>query len=250
VSRARRPPVDPRFELRLGSCLDPDTGLPSIPADAFDVVITDPPYRNTPDFGVGFLEPEAIGALCHELARLARRWVAVFTDVESVGIWQAAYIAAGLEYVRTGVWTKPNAAPQRSGDRPACGFEMIVFGHRPGRKRWNGGGHLAVWQFPVEAVGRVHPTQKPLALMEKLVDEFSDRGELVCDPFSGAGSTGVAALHLGRRFAGWELQPEFHAAATARLRAAPEQIPLFDVRPANDVEQQWFLGLDPKREVA
>jgi len=239
-----------RFELRLGSCLDAAMGLPSVAADAFDVVITDPPYRNTPDFGVGFLEADAIAVLARELGRVTKRWIAVFTDVESVGLWQAAYLAAGLDYVRTGVWTKPNAAPQRSGDRPSCGFEAIVFGHRPGRKRWNGGGHLAVWQFPVECVGRVHPTQKPLALMQKLVEEFSDRGELVCDPFSGAASTGVAALRFGRLFVGWELQESFHAAATARLAAAREQIRLFEVPPANDVEQQWFLGLEPNREVA
>jgi DNA modification methylase len=243
-------PNVPRFELRLGSCLDTEKGLAGVPNDAFDVAITDPPYRNTPDFGVGFLEPESIYLLARELARLTKRWVVVFTDVESVGLWQAAYLAAGLDYVRTGVWTKPNAAPQRSGDRPSCGFEAIVFGHRPGRKRWNGGGHTAIWTFTVEATGRVHPTQKPLALMEKLVAEFSDPHELICDPFAGAGSTGVAAIHLGRRFAGWELQEEFHRAATARLSATREQVRLFEVGPANDVEQQWFAGLDPKSEVA
>lgn len=241
---------DPRFELRLGDCLDPERGLPSVASDAFDVVITDPPYRNTPDFGVGFLDQGAMVTLARELARVTKRWIAVFTDVESVGLWQEAYLAAGLDYVRTGVWTKPNAAPQRSGDRPSCGFEAIVFGHRPGRKRWNGGGHLAVWQCPVESIGRVHPTQKPIALMEKLVEEFSDHRELVCDPFSGAASTGVAALHLGRHFAGWELQECFHAAATARLAGAREQVRLFEVPPANDVEQQWFAGLQTKREVA
>jgi DNA modification methylase len=244
------PAATPPFVLRLGSCLDPEGGLPSMPADSFDVVITDPPYRNTPDFGVGVLEPAAINVLCRELARLTKRWVVVFTDVESVGLWQSAYLAAGLDYVRTGVWTKPNAAPQRSGDRPSCGFEAIVFGHRPGRKCWNGGGHTAIWTFTVELSGRVHPTQKPVALMERLVSEFSNPGDLICDPFSGAASTGVAAIHLGRRFMGWELQEQFHAAATARLSVTREQVRLFEVPPANDVEQQWFVGLDPKTEVA
>jgi site-specific DNA-methyltransferase (adenine-specific) len=241
--------VNRRFDLRLGSCLEPLAGLPGIAPDSFDVVISDPPYRNTPDLGVGQLEPEQIDLLCRELARLTKRWVVIFTDVESVGLWQQAYVAAGLEYIRTGVWIKPNAAPQRSGDRPSVGFEAIVMGHRPGRKRWNGGGHTAVWTCTVEQQGRVHPTQKPLALMEKLVQEFSDPRETICDPFAGAGSTGVAALYLGRHFVGWELQEQFHAAATARLDGAREQVRLFEP-PANDVEQHWLAGLDPKQEVA
>ncbi len=241
-----------RFDLRLGSCLDPAVGLAALAADAVDVVLSDPPYRNTPDFGVGFLEPAAVEALCRELARITKRWVLVFTDVESVGLWQGAYAAAGLDYCRSGVWVKPNATPQRSGDRPSPGFEAIVIGHRPGRKRWNGGGHTAVWTCLVEGHGRVHPTQKPIALMEKLVEEFTEPGELVCDPFAGGGTTGVAALHLGRRFLGWELQPHFHAAAQSRLAVAREQIRLFSRPPANDFEQQPLAGLDvtPKPEIA
>jgi site-specific DNA-methyltransferase (adenine-specific) len=45
-----------------------------------------------------------------------------------------------------------------------------------------------------------HQTQKPIALMELLVRLFSDRDELVLDPFAGSGTTGVAAIRLGRRF--------------------------------------------------
>ena len=47
-----------------------------------------------------------------------------------------------------------------------------------------------------------HQTQKPLALMELLVRLFSDPGELILNPFAGSGTTGVAAIRLGRRFLG------------------------------------------------
>jgi site-specific DNA-methyltransferase (adenine-specific) len=60
--------------------------------------------------------------------------------------------------------------------------------------------------------------------MERLVRLFSDQGELILDPFTGSGSTGVAALRLGRRFAGWEMNPEYAEMARRRLAAAREQL--------------------------
>lgn len=65
----------------------------------------------------------------------------------------------------------------------------------------------------------VHPTQKPVALVERLLALTTDPGMLVLDPFSGSGTTAVACLRTGRRFVGFELDPGFHAAATARIEA-------------------------------
>ena len=69
--------------------------------------------------------------------------------------------------------------------------------------------------------------------MRQIVEDFTDPGDLILDPFAGSGTTGVAAIHLGRRFIGWELSEEYHAIATRRLRgdeAKPrkEQPNLFD----------------------
>jgi len=69
---------------------------------------------------------------------------------------------------------------------------------------------------------------KPPALMESLVRDFTDPGELICDPFAGSGTTGVACLRLGRRFIGWERDPKYHAVAVKRLRAAREQLRFFE----------------------
>jgi DNA modification methylase len=69
-----------------------------------------------------------------------------------------------------------------------------------------------------------HQTQKPLALMEILVRLFSDPGELILDPFAGSGTTGVAAVRLGRRFIGWEMSPEYAEIARRRLAVAREQL--------------------------
>jgi DNA modification methylase len=102
--------------------------------------------------------------------------------------------------------------------------EAIVVAHPKGRKRWNGGGKQGLYPYPTaidrDRSGldeRMHTTQKPVALMEALIADFTEPGELVLDPFAGSGTTGVAALRLGRRFLGWEKDAEHHRVASQRL---------------------------------
>jgi len=63
-----------------------------------------------------------------------------------------------------------------------------------------------------------HPATKPVSLMRKLVSAFSQ--ESVLDPFMGSGTTGVAAVELGRRFIGCELSPEYYSIAEKRIKSA------------------------------
>lgn len=140
---------------------------------------------------------------------VTRRWVVTFCQIEGITPWRIAYKEAGIEWIRGGIWRKTNGAPQFTGDRPGQGFECLAIGHRPGKKLWNGGGKHAVWTFPIDhgAGGKRRlrrPTQKPIRLMEALVADFTNEGELVLDAFAGTGTTGVACLRLGRKFIGIE----------------------------------------------
>jgi site-specific DNA-methyltransferase (adenine-specific) len=67
---------------------------------------------------------------------------------------------------------------------------------------------------------RVHPTQKPVALMARLIETFTQPGDLVIDPYCGAGSTGVAAVQTGRRFIGIEIEAAYCAIARKRIAEA------------------------------
>ena len=206
--------------------------LPQI--EASDVVITDPPYSDwvhehsrggekgggskPRDLGFEPLDPELRLRVALEIARIVRRWVLVFSDVESRHLWREDLLKPGLEYVRTGAWVKIGSAPQFTGDRPAAGFEEIAIAHPPGRKRWNGGGSAALWSVPiVPHATRWHPTEKPLGLMKRLVSDFSEPGELILDPFCGSGSTLRACKDLGRRAIGIEAKEEWCAIAVRRL---------------------------------
>jgi hypothetical protein len=61
-----------------------------------------------------------------------------------------------------------------------------------------------------------HPCQLPPALLRRLIEVFTQPGELVLDPFDGAGTTTLCAAALGRRYLGIELSPEYHALARQR----------------------------------
>ncbi len=77
-----------------------------------------------------------------------------------------------------------------------------------------------VWRMP--AIGRwekscgKHPTQKPLALLTRIILSCTDEGDWILDPFSGSGTTGIAANLCNRRFAGIEREEEFCRMAMAR----------------------------------
>lgn len=62
---------------------------------------------------------------------------------------------------------------------------------------------------------KIHPTQKPVALLEKLISIFTDSGDVVIDPVAGSGSTIIAAYNLGRRGYGFEIKKDFFAQASA-----------------------------------
>jgi site-specific DNA-methyltransferase (adenine-specific) len=97
------------------------------------------------------------------------------------------------------------------------------FMHSYGRRYYLKGvkRHDSVWQIPAIAPGARerlgYPTQKPEALLERIVCAASDPGDLVLDPFAGSGTTLVVALRLGRRFLGIDASPDAIAIARARL---------------------------------
>ena len=214
--------------LYLGDCLDV---LPTL--EGVDAVVTDPPYGAVTHAGarggaggtilVDFASIDILQfkIFAELMVAVARRWVVMTCE------WRhaASIESQGLPLIRLGVWIKPNGAPQFTGDRPGTGWEAVAILHRPGKKKWNGGGHHAVWTCNIEQ-GK-HPTQKPLRLVKEWVELFSDHGETVLDPFMGSGTTGVACVRTGRRFVGVEKEPKYFEIACQRIRAEYARSELF-----------------------
>ena len=76
------------------------------------------------------------------------------------------------------------------------------------------------WAKDGKHVPKIHPTQKPVALIERLVELFTDPGDVVIDPCAGSGSTLVAAENLGRKAYGFEIKKEFHQAFQDKMQHA------------------------------
>lgn len=82
--------------------------------------------------------------------------------------------------------------------------------------------------------GKVHPTQKPIAVMKWCIEQLPDGCHTILDPFMGSGTTGVAAVQLGKRFIGIEREPRYFDIACKRIADAYAQPDLFVAPPPRE----------------
>ena len=212
--------------------------------------ITDPPYGaethrkerhwrdaegNIADIGVPFNQLDLWDMRCLSdfCAVDLTGWALLFCQTEQLSLWRDMVEMRGAgktRYVTPMVWIKPDAKPNFSGAGPGVGFESIAsFWCGDGPQKWNGGGKVGTFYHVRGRLDGVrHPTEKPVALMKELVRLFTNPGDIVFDPFMGSGTTGVAALELGRRFIGIEKNAEYFAEAERRLIEAAALPVMFD----------------------
>jgi len=230
--------------LYLGDCMDILPTLPKV-----DAVITDPPYSDSThnnaksnagggggakaiDFKA--IDFKAIELLLDSCAALCDGWVIANMDWRHIA--QLEFQKHNFyELIRFGVWVKTNPMPQISADRPANGWDGIAYIYpRNKKKTWFGGGCHGNWSGPVITNGD-HPTGKPVNMVSSWVTRFTERKQTILDPFMGSGTTGVAAIQLGRKFIGIEREPKYFDIACQRIEQAVSQPRLFeDVRPKQE----------------
>jgi site-specific DNA-methyltransferase (adenine-specific) len=146
----------------------------------------------------------------------------------------------GYRIVNDICWFKPNAAPNISCRAFTHSHETLIWATRSRdskrtfnyelMKQQNGGRQMrSMWTLnaptPSEKAQGKHPTQKPLALLERVVMATTNPGDHILDPFMGSGTTGVAALKHGRLFTGVEYSLDY--ADLARRRIMSVTTPLF-----------------------
>lgn len=96
-----------------------------------------------------------------------------------------------------------------------CEYGLVLYRDKLPKFRNNGKMIFNCMDWPRDnETEKLHPTQKPIKLLEKLIEIFTDKGDIVIDPVAGSGSTLVAAENLGRKAYGFEIKRDFHRAAT------------------------------------
>lgn len=213
------------IDIRLEDCLQ---GLACIETDSIDAVITDPPYfcgmthngiKGTYS-DLNLVRP-FFAKIFSEFKRVVKPdgEVYIFCDWRTYPFFYP--ILEQLFTVRNRItWDKKSGA----GCYYSFSHEDIIFCTSPSPiyKKYKKGTN--VWRMPAFCSGakktngnKVHPTQKPIELIERLVDSATEEGEIVLDAFAGSGTTALACRNLGRSFIGFEIQEKYYKIARQRL---------------------------------
>jgi DNA modification methylase len=203
-----------------GDCLDL---MKSIPNKSIDLVLTDIPYgqinrdsnglRNL-DKGIADIVTFDLNAALNECYRVSKGSIYIFCATEQVSEIRQFFVNKKLT-TRLCIWEKTNPSPMNGQYMWMSSIECCVYAKHK-NATFNEHCKSSVWRFPT-ARGKLHPTMKPLKLMEYLIETSSKPNDTVLDFTMGSGTTGVACKNLGRKFIGIEQDANYFEIAKNRI---------------------------------
>ena len=220
--------------------------LKSMPPDSADLLLTDPPYNISRKTGFATLGPKSIerfavsmdfgkwdhaeinlGHLAKQAYRALRKGgtAIVFYDVWKLTTLATTLTEAGFVQLRLIEWVKSNPVPLNSKRNYLTNSrEIAVLAVKGSKPTFNSEYDNGQYTYPIPNNGtRYHPTQKPLPLFTDLVLKHSNPGDLIIDPFVGSGTTAVAAMSQGRKFAGCDVDADYIKISKQRVKDATKQ---------------------------
>ena len=226
-----------------------------------DHVVSDPPYEDELHAAMGRIRRndgremvqdlgfEGVNAdrasIVKAVVSASSGWAILFTLAEGVRAWRDELQTCAAKYDTCLAWIKPDSTPRMNGQGAARGFECAVTAWcGTGYRKWNSGGKRGVYTYLTnnrERDGR-HPTEKPIGLMSEILADFTSRGNLICDPYMGSGTTGVSCVRLGRKFIGIERDETHFATACERIHKAYAQPDMFIAPRDPEPVQQALFG--------
>ena len=208
--------LDGRVTLYRGDCREilPELGK-------FDAVVTDPPY------GIGYASNPVRQAHAKKTWDTSAPTAAVIDEVVKAGkeviIWGGNYFALPPS---RGFLVLDKVQPEK--------FSLSMCE----QAWWSRDTNAKLFKKSVLSYEKSHPTQKPVELMQWCIS-LLDNAKSIIDPFMGSGTTGIAAVKLGIRFVGIEIDDEYFSIACRRIEAAAKQPDMF-VEPAPKPVQEGF----------
>ena len=257
-------------QLYLGDCLEI---LPTLEAGSVDFIFTDPPFgHNNNNNGDLISRREAALGRGNYDAKRDDRPIAN-DGKEANEIYKAFLIEANRllspgccccccccgggpdpQFARWSMWMDEiigfkqmivwDKGPMGMGWHYRRSYETVLVGEKPGAAcRWYDESHAV--ENIIRRIGKIipladnHPTEKPVSLAAHFIRLHTKPGDLILDPFMGSGTTGVAAVQLGRRFIGIEIDEGYFKIAKSRIEKAQQQLLLFPNEPSIPLERPY-----------
>lgn len=235
------------MRLNYIDCCDCLDGLREVPDTSVDLIVTDPPYflsmghagckdtafavnsdqvNSNRTFGDLSIAKPFYKRLFQEFRRVLKPNGAFyyFTDWRGYAFY-FPIINAELPVRNLIVWDTLSGP----GSYYTFAHELIIFGTAAPKLRHKGGTN--VWRIKAFSSGakstdgeKVHPTQKPVELIKKMIEDSTEPGAVVLDTFMGSGTTAVASLQSGRNFIGFEQDEKYHAIAQRRIAETVDEL--------------------------
>ena len=233
-------------KLRNGSCLEL---IKEVKPDSVDLVVTDPP------FGVSEIENERetdrgdhesykrvledsdnlslsnakqlVRDLVPELFRVLKpgSHCYMFFAFDLFGTIRSSFLKAGFDIQPYPlIWDKGRTTSIFKGYSYSPCFEPIFFAIKPPKvRRLKESDKAIITEKIIPTAQKIHPFEKPQPLLRRLIEQSSNKGDLILDPFAGSGSTLVASQSLGRSGLGFELSRNNFLRAQERLMGGEER---------------------------
>jgi DNA modification methylase len=229
------------MELIHGDC---NEVMKEMADESIDAIVTDPPYgladgeadrtiergKRVEEFGEEW-DKEFPTEWLEQAHRVLKPGCACvsFCDTKRVGILWRAMQKYGFNPLQVLFWHKTNSSMNFRKNYRSC-VETAVFARKAGKiAHWNGGG---VTENFVEGPRinpniKIHPTEKPVYVLQWILRLVTDKDSVVLDPFAGSCSTAIACLNLGCKFIGIEMEKEYVSKAWKRITRENNQGRMF-----------------------
>ena len=232
-----------KIKLYNGDCLEV---MDELIAEGIkvDMILTDPPYniscennfktmgRNGIDFGEWDKDFNLTSWIYNASTLLKKGGnIVIFNSWKNIGLISRALESLGFDIKDMIRWKKTNAMPRNRDRRFIVDYEVAIWAVKKGDK-WTFNRLSETYEIPEiicpltgkkEKQFGSHPTQKPIYVMEWIMQRLSNENDIILDCFMGSGSTGVACMNTNRNFIGIELDKNYFDIAEKRILNTVEE---------------------------